>query len=265
MTHVSPSLDAVEFLSRSENRVRALATLADRSCDRAELAEAVGVSRVTAQRILDAFERRGWVVADGRTYRATAVGEVVSESFAALLDTMEAAERLAAVEPFLPAGFDVDLRRLTDARVTLPAPGDPLGPVRRSTALMREAEAVRGLGTGIAPDALRANRDAVVDGGQSFEVVFSGGVLDVVAADARMAGWMREMLDAGATVYRHDSVDLLLAEFDGAVVALGVADASGVPRGMIESADAELRTWFETTFERYRDEAAPVTAEPFEL
>jgi hypothetical protein len=123
---------------------------------------------------------------------------------------------------------------------------------------MRAADAVRGLGTGITPDALRANRDAVVDGGQSFEVVFSGGVLDVVAADARMAGWMREMLDAGATVYRHDAVDLLLGEFDGEVVALGVADESGVPRGMIESGDAGLREWFETTFERYRDEADPV-------
>jgi predicted transcriptional regulator len=255
---VTSPLDAVGFLARSENRVRALSTLADRPCDRTELAAAVGVSRVTAQRILDEFVRRGWATEAGRTYRATEIGGIVSESFASLLDTMEATERLAAVEPWLPETFDVDLRRLTDARVTLPAPGDPLRPVRRATELMRAADAVRGLGTGITPDALRANRDAVVDGGQSFEVVFSGGVLDVVAADVRMAGWMREMLDAGATVYRHHTVDLLLGEFDGEVVALGVADDSGVPRGVIETADADCRRWFEATFARYRDEADPV-------
>jgi predicted transcriptional regulator len=263
MTRVSPPLDAVEFLARSENRVRALTTLADRPCDRTELAEAVGISRVTAQRILDELDRRGWAAADGRTCRATEVGVIVSESFASLVDTLEATERLAAVEPFLPDDFDVDLGLLIGARVTLPAPGDPLRPVRRSTELMREADAVRGLGTGIAPDALRANRDAVVDRGQSFEVVFSGGVLDVVAADARMAGWMWEMLDAGATVYRHDSVALLLGEFDGEVIGLGVADESGVPRGMIESEDAALGEWFETTFERYREEAEPVDTDMF--
>lgn len=260
---MASSPDTVEFLARSENRVRALKVLGDRSCDRDELAEAVGISRVTAQRILDALVGRGWVTDEGRTYRATQSGTIVSEEFESLLDTMEAMRRLSAVVPWLPPDFDVDLRRLTDARVFLPAPDDPMSPVRRSTDRMGEADSVRGLGTGIAPDALRVNRDSVVDDGQSLEVVFSDGVLEVIAADARMSEWVREMLDAGASLYRHEDIGLLAGEFDREVVGIGAGDGSGVPQGYIESRDDEVRNWFERTFERYRSDAEPVKRELF--
>lgn len=255
---MTPPLDTIEFLARSENRVRALETLVDHPCDRIGLAEIVGVSRVTTQRILNDFERHGWATAEDRRYRATDIGSIVSEAFGSLLDTVETTQRLAAVAPWLPGEFDVDLRRLTDARITLPAHADPIAPVRRSTDLMGEARAVRGLGTGIAPDALRVNRDCVVEEGQSFEVVFSGGVLDVISSTPTMSGWLGEMLEAGATVYRHEDVGLLLGEFDGEVVGLGVADESGIPRGFIESWNPAMLEWFETTYERYRSAAEPV-------
>ncbi|MFC6721617.1 hypothetical protein [Halobacteriaceae bacterium SHR40] len=260
---MTSSLETVEFLARSENRVRALATLATRPCDRNELADVVGVSRVTAQRILDDFVQYGWATETDRTYRATDLGSIVSEAFETLLDTVDATQRLAAVTPWLPSEFDVDMRSLTDARITLPTHSDPLAPVRRSTELMGEAASVRGVGAGIAPDALRVNHDSVVDGGQSFEVVFSGDVLDVIAADPRMSGWMREMLTAGASVYRHEEIGLLLGEFDGEVVGFGVGDESGIPRGFVESKAEEVLKWFEETFEHHRLEAELVTADEF--
>lgn len=258
-------LDAVDFLARSENRVRALATLATRPHDRSDLVEAVGVSRVTAQRILDDFVRYGWaiVTVEDRTYRATPTGSLVSEAFETLLDTIDTTQRLSAVVPWLPPDFDVDLRRLTDAEIILPVQSDPIAPVRRSTELMGDAESVRGLGAGIAPDALRVNRDCVVDGGQLFEVVFSGGVLDVISSDARMSEWLGEMLDAGASVYRHEDVGLLVGEFDGTVVGLGIGDESGVPRGWLESRDPAVLDWFASTFERYRAEAEPIERATF--
>lgn len=260
---MSTPLAAVEFLARSENRVRVLDLLDDRPHDRSELAEAVGVSRVTAQRILDDFERQGWVAREDRTYRTTEIGSIVAVAFGALLETVEATQRLAAVAPWLPDEFDVDLRRLIDARITLPTHGDPIAPVRRLTVLIDEAASVRGLGAGIASDALRVDRDRVVDGGQSFEIVFSEDVLAVVSSDAEMSGWLCEMLDAGARVYRHEDIGLLVGEFDGEVVGLGVADESGIPRGFVESRDPEVLDWFDRAFERYRSEAEPVDREAF--
>lgn len=126
------------------------------------------------------------------------------------------------------------------------------------------ARRIRGLGAGIAPDVLKVNRDAVVEDGQSFEVVFAAELLAVVGSDERLSGWLCEMLDAGATVYAHPDVDLLLGELDD-VVFLGVADELGVPRGSVESRAPAVREWFDATFTRYRAEAVVVDPELFSL
>lgn len=258
-------LGAVAFLSRSENRIQALVALADRPFVRNELATEIGVSRVTAQRILNDLVRHGWVTVDGRTYRVTELGRIVSEEFQSLLETIAAVQQLATIDPWLPAEFDVDRRHLYDARITVPTPGDPIAPVRHSIDLMRAAVTIRGLAAGIAPEAVRINRDCVVDGGQSFEVVFSGGVLDVVADDPQMSTWMRELLDAGGTVYRHETLTLLVGEFDGECLGLGVMDEPGVPQGFLECCHEDVLNWFDSTFERYRDASTRVDAETFPL
>ncbi|WP_411965281.1 helix-turn-helix transcriptional regulator [Haloferax sp. YSMS24] len=263
MSEIASPLDAVGFLTRSENRVHALNYLADNPADRNELAATIGISRVTAQRILDDFARHGWVSADGHTYRATQIGSIVSEEFGSLIEVVETSQRLAAIVPWFPDEFDVDLCRLLDSTVTLPTHGDPLAPLRHSAKLMRSAQTVRGMGAGIAPDALAASHDAVVTDGQSFEVVFSDEVLHVIASDARMSQLLREMLDAGATVYSHEDVLHLTGEFDGEVIFVGVADESGIPRGGVESRDEAVLNWFGTTFERYRDEAERVDSAQF--
>ncbi|WP_416838426.1 helix-turn-helix transcriptional regulator [Haloferax sp. DFSO52] len=260
---VTSPLDAALFLARSENRVRALNALTERPYDRADLAETLGISRVTAQRTLDIFITYRWATVENRCYRATELGEVVFAEFESMLETLETTQRLAVVTPWLPREFDVDVRRLTTARITLPASGDPTAPLRRATELMGNATAIRGVGSGIASDVLRTNHRAVVEDGQSFEVVFSGGVLDVIAADKQMSRWLSELLEAGGTIYRHETPDLLLGEFDRDVIFMGVADESGTPQGAIESSDPAVREWFETTFERYRTEATPVDAESF--
>ncbi|MFC6725411.1 helix-turn-helix domain-containing protein, partial [Halobium palmae] len=111
----------VAFLAGSPNRVAVLETLAETGpSERRDVVEALDVSRVTAGRVLDALLERGWVERDGRTYETTAAGEVVVDEFGALLDTVEAMDRVAEVLPWLPEDFDVDARRLADARVTVP-------------------------------------------------------------------------------------------------------------------------------------------------
>ena len=48
--------DDIDWLTRSENRVRALELLGERSYDRPELLAAIDVSRVTFNRMLEALE-----------------------------------------------------------------------------------------------------------------------------------------------------------------------------------------------------------------
>lgn len=253
----------VAFLASSVNRVRALDTLADGPHDRDELQDALGISRVTVTRILDGFETRGWIAHEERAYRATPLGDVVAAEFGDFLDTVATMRRLSAVFPWFPDDFDVDLQRLADARITVPSPSDSVAPVRRAAELMGETDAVRGLASGIAPDALKANRDAVVERGQSFEIVFSTDVLDVIRADPTMAGWLRELLDAGGRVYGHENVECLAGEFDRETVMVGLSDETGVPHALVESDDEAMCAWFQATFESYRGEAESVSSDAF--
>lgn len=269
LPHAQPddSLATVAYLAGSPTRLQALLALdyddeGGTTLDRRALQSELGVSSVTVRRLLGGFVDRGWVRREGGGYRTTPVGRTVAGEFESVLTAVDSLTRLASIERYLPNSFDVDLARLLDAEIVVPSVGDPFAPVRRTVELMREVGSVRGVGAGIAPEALRANRDAV-RAGQTFEVVFSNGLLDVVAADPRMAAWMRELLDAGATVYSHRDVDLLTAEFDGERILLGVADDSGTPMGVLVSDDAMVRDWFVSEFEQYLTEATVVDFDRF--
>lgn len=253
----------VSFLAASTNRGRALAALAEGPRERTDIEDALGVSRVTAKRILDDFEARGWVVREGRTYRITPLGDTLASAFEELLETVSTTRTLSTVLPWLPDSFDVDLRRLSEVRVTIPSPSDSVAPVRRSSELMRQAREVRGLATGIAPETLQVNRDRVVGGDQSFEVVFSEGVLEVVRSDSRMTRWLREILEAGGRAYVHEDVAYMLGEFDRETVVLGLNDPAGAPRAVLESDDEAMLEWFGRQFETHRSEARPLDAETF--
>ena len=119
----------IEFLAGSPNRAAVLEALVDTPRDRHDLAEHVGVSRVTIGRILKDLVARGWVASDGSRYWATPIGEVVATEFGALLNTMETMRKLSAVMEWLPPDLDIDFRRFADARITLPTWSDSVAPI----------------------------------------------------------------------------------------------------------------------------------------
>ena len=58
---MTTALDDIDWLTRSENRVQAPDLLAEQPRTRAELLEAVDVSRVTFNRMREALEEKGWI------------------------------------------------------------------------------------------------------------------------------------------------------------------------------------------------------------
>jgi len=81
---MSTPLEELEFLTRSSNRVAVLDALTEAPQNRDRLQERTGVSRVTLHRILTDVETMDWVERDGRTYRATRLGTLVTEEFGEL-------------------------------------------------------------------------------------------------------------------------------------------------------------------------------------
>jgi predicted transcriptional regulator len=248
----------VAFLAGSPNRLAVLETLAElTSASRAELVDAAGVSRVTVGRILDDFAARRWVSRDRGSCRITPTGEVVCETFRSLLRTVESMDRLAVVQPWLPADFDVDARRLASARITVPTWSDSVAPVRRAADLCYGLDELRVCASGVAPDVIQAIRDAAVEEGTGVEVVMTAAALDVVRDEPTMRGWFTDLVDAGGRVYEHPGHPYLVATCDR-VGIVGMNDDSGAPRGLVESADLAVLGWIESTIDRCRGEAEPV-------
>jgi predicted transcriptional regulator len=243
----------IEFLAGSPNRAAVLEALVDTPRDRHDLAEHVGVSRVTIGRILKDLVTRGWVASDGSRYWATPIGEVVATEFGALLDTMETMRKLSAVMEWLPPDLDIDFRRFADARITLPTWSDSVAPIRRAARLAEEATFLRVAGSGIAPDVIEGIHDAAVDGGE-VTFVTTDAAFELVDSSPQMQGWLLEAMEARAALYRHPGFPYLIALCDE-VAIIGVNDDAGVPRGLVESDDLAVRDWVLSTVERCRDEA----------
>ena len=58
---MTTSLDAVDWLTRSEHRVEVLEALTEGQRLRSELQELTGISRVTSNRMLAELEDRNWI------------------------------------------------------------------------------------------------------------------------------------------------------------------------------------------------------------
>lgn len=256
-------LDDIAYLARSENRVTALARLADGRTTRRELHEATGISQPTLGRLLDGFEERDWVACDptnGRTYELTAFGELVAEEFDDLLTTVGTMQRFRAVADRLPLeDMEFDLRRFADAEITFPSPTDATAHMRREDELIAAADSVRFLCSSSYGPGIKSYRDRIVGSDKQFTAVITADALDAALADEESSVWVRDLADAdNVTIYRYEgALDLILGIIDAAV-SLVPFDDTGVPLAFIETRDDVIRSWAEATLDDHQERAEPL-------
>lgn len=256
------SVEAVEYLARSDHRVRVLDALVEGPRTRRELRAATGASPPTMGRVLGDFEHRKWVVRDGSTYELTRLGAFVAERFADLRDAMELERTLRDVWEWLPVGmegFSVEL--FSDAVVSYPGPGYPYQPVERVTQLIEETSAMRGFGTTVLKSSNLETACRSILGGMEYEFVYSPSVLETVVA------WNPSKVAAATacdncTILLHDALP------DAEWCGIGIYDdrvgicchdvETGVLRAVVDTESVAAREWAETVYERYRREARPL-------
>lgn len=259
------ALESIEFLARSAHRIGVLEAVSDGPCDRNELREVTGASSPTVGRMLREFETRGWIIRMGQHYEVTPLGAFVAEGFIDLIDRMKAERTLRDIGWLLPIDeFDIDLRRLSDARLTLPNELDTTAPQGRWAAVVSSATDRLQTMTRVI-DFLGAEsvRKKSVENGLASEVILTSPALETVATDPELAAWAERGLRSGTiTGYRCDAEFPSVTIVDG-VVLLELTGHEGVGSALIESDDEAVVAWAEETFERYRSEAEPVDADVF--
>lgn len=256
-----PTLEAIEFLARSQNRVTVLEVLGERAMERHDLEDATGISRPTLSRILQDFESRGWVVASDRRYELSQLGVYISTEFTDFLGRMRVERTLSDVVEWLPdQAFDFDLACLSTAEVVHPQKTDASAPTTHIVRRLEAADRVQVMSYTLLPEAFRVCREKTVNGSQELEVVFDTETIETMATDQRNIDQAREMLETGRVGFYQSQrpVPYVLVIPDDEVVVVCLTGEDGEPRAVIDTDDETVRTWARSLFEAFRDDALPL-------
>ncbi|NGM67972.1 ArsR family transcriptional regulator [Natronolimnobius sp. AArcel1] len=256
------SLEEIEFLSLSPNRVAVLGLLAEESHTRTELAGETGASQATLGRILSDFADRSWITRAGSEYRATATGCLVAAGFDDLQTILETERKLRTIVEYLPSEeFEFDIRRLSDATITLPTQTRPNAPLQRLLSLLREGERVRAVSHAFNEQTLTVVRERTGADVQTFEGVFSQDAIDALEADPSLRSPFRTLLEnERATVRtRQEGVPIAAMVIDETAYLL-LRDDHGVLRAAVDTDDDAVRSWAHERFEAYWADATPLEA-----
>lgn len=263
---MTSSLDDVEFLARSESRLKVLDLIRTAPRTRDDLKEATDVSRVTLSRILGELEDRDWIERTDHRYEATPRGAFVAAEFTQLLANMEAAEELDDVLWWLPTErLGVDLECLRDAEISVQSRSDHTAAIRQVAALVHDGDRVRGAATGVSREVIAAFRDLTVERDGSLELILEPTAVEIVRTDAGLRGRFRRVLDSdGATAYRYDGEGpVVMLLFSDDAVSICGHDDQGPPPGSVQTTDPTVRSWAEGYFASLRADAQEIGVEAF--
>ncbi|TYT60316.1 helix-turn-helix transcriptional regulator [Natrialba swarupiae] len=260
------SLEEIEFLALSANRVDVLRLLSEDRHTRRELAEATGASQATLGRILGDFDERSWVKRDGSEYVATATGQLVSAGFTDLQEILETERTLRDIVEFLPTeSLSFDLRRLSNATITTPSQTRPNAPLQRLLELLEGAEEVRTVSHAFNEQTLSVVRERTRADEQTFEGVFSRSAIEALSEESELRRRLEDLLEADRAGVRitDEEVPLAVMVVDD-VVYLLLRDDQGILRASVDVEDELVRSWATETIEEYWTRGEPLEGDSLE-
>lgn len=254
--------EEIEFLARSANRVAVLNELTDDTRTRRELAERTDASQPTLGRVLRDLRERKWITYEGQGYAATATGRLVAEGFTDLRDILETEMKLREVVDWLPTeAMAFDLRRLTDATITVPSQTRPGAPVQRVLELLRSSDHVRIVSHAFNEQSLGVIHRRAVDGSQTFKGVLSPDAVDAIARDPTLCQQLQELIDSESAEIRRSSSEIPIAvTITDDLVHLLLRDDDGLLRAALDTDDERVLSWARATHEQYWRDASTLDA-----
>lgn len=258
---MASTLDDIQFLANSENRVRVLTALADGASTRRDVQEVADVARSTAARVLDDAESRGWVGSEGSHYHITPLGEAMLMEFRRHRETTAAIHHLGSAIDWLPEpAWELDFRDLREATVTTPTELNPTAHFDRGMDHLRNADSYRGLTQNSLPEYMRVLHGRIEADELDFEGVLEAGFVDAIRADPDRARTWRDLADR--TWLYDGRVPLNVHIVDGTVLLwLCGEDEAGddvLAKGLLESTHSAVVGWAESIYEEYRSAAEPL-------
>lgn len=259
--HMDATLDDIQFLANSANRIQVLEALTDGAASRRDLQDATGVPRSTAARVLDEAEARDWVRSEGSRYWLTSLGEAMIRAFRRYLAATEGVRHLGPAIDWLPdPAWELDFRYFREAEITTPSEANPTAHFDRAMALLRESDSYRGLTQNSLPEYMRVVHSRVVAGQLDFEGVIEASFIDALGNDPQRAALWQDIAD-WMWLYT-GRVPLNMHIVDGTVLIWlcdeNQAGEDVIAKGLLESTHPEVVSWAESLYEEHRADAEPL-------
>jgi predicted transcriptional regulator len=258
------TLDDIQFLANSENRIRVLSALIHGSASRRQLQEETGVPRSSAARVLEEAETRGWVGSNGSEYWITPRGEAMVAEIQQSIATTEGINHLGKAIKWLPEPVsDLDFRHFTDARITLPTQENPTAAFDRGLDLISGSSSYRGLTQNSLPQYMRVICDQVEAGDLKFEGVIEERFTEVLQTDRERAETWSVIADRMWVFDGDVPINMHLVD-DTALIWLCGEDDEGnnvEPKGLLEVENPHVVSWAESLYEEYLAASKPFSPE----
>ena len=252
------AIEELQFVSQSENRVKALIVLTETEpITRDDLETRLDVSHRTVIRVVNTLTDRGYVQESDNGLRLTPFGAHLAsrlDSFVA--DAEIALEFRPLLEHGPPLLREMDLAVLEDAELVVASESKPFAILDRLLDLRAEATRFREVAPGVEQKSLeqlaqRVRSDEEID----VEVIIPESAS--VAAESQP-----KYREDHATTLESDQVDIYVHP-EPIRFAAGVVDDTaaiavmrdGQPYAIAISDAPAMRTWVENVFEQYRNEA----------
>lgn len=256
-----PVLDDIRFIADSDHRVVAMAELADGPCSRADLRSVTGASSATVGRLLGDFERREWLAPDGTQYVLTPLGRFVAEEFADFYTKLRVARDLRELLSDLPLdAMEFGIECLADASVTRATPDNPLAMASRIREYEHDSASSLTLTDFFPEPCIDGRHEAVVDGSQTLEAVFSPEVVEAAMASQSAEKFVELVAADRSSIYIYDDEIAPPVLLNDGLACLVVRNEENTSVGLIETSDERVVSWVRDRFEVHKQASTPVTS-----
>lgn len=254
-------LEGIAFLARSENRVRVLRTISEKTRTRQQLREDLPMSRSTFGRVLNEFEERDLVRRSEHGYTTTPAAEAILEKFVPLLETIEGIQNLGEVIEWLPPPVrSLDFRHLRLADVITPTEANPSRPFDCVVERFRRADEIRTLARTVPGRFRTIGHELSVEGTVDIELVIQATWFDSLPPEPdRLKHW-RDRAARNEVWTTDEDVPLTFHICDDSVIIWLSEDYEDkrVIQGVLACENQVVLSWAESLYQEYRAEAEPL-------
>lgn len=255
------TLEDIQFLANSMNRIQVLDALTSGTATRRELQEATGTPRSTAARVLEEGETRGWINSNGSRYRITPEGEAMISTFTTYMEATEGIQHLGRAIDWLPEpARALDFRYFRDANITTPSEGNPTAAFDRGMELIRTADQYHGLTQNSLPEYMKTISNRVRQGDLAFQGVIEADFIEILHDEPGRAAHWHDVADQMWLYDGQIPINMHIVD-DSVLIWLCDKNEAGddvVMKGLLESDHPAVVSWAESLYWEYRDEAEPL-------